>query len=173
MRCCLCVTELLSSDPVQVLSFDLLVYYLPANSFIFNLFSWPAAMDSDTVIFFTRACHTSLWIIWSYSWDQCYHSYLDTAVWDTQATRRHPLSQLPSCSHFAAAILNLFWLSWDYKMVQMKWRQLCDLDNKWWYHRARCRVFVQKVWSLLISNAFQLWHLYTTHWYFSRVYHVL
>ncbi len=45
-RNCPCVTELLSSN--MFLSFDLIVYYLLANSFIFNLFPWPAAMDSDT-----------------------------------------------------------------------------------------------------------------------------
>lgn len=86
-----------------ILSLDLIVYYLLVNSFIFNLFPWPAAMDSDTVIFFTGACHTSLWIIWSYSWGQCYHS----------STRyrsvRHTGQEVPKSSpFFAVPILQPF-----------------------------------------------------------------
>lgn len=92
--------------------FDLIVYYLPANSFIFNLFLWPAAMDSDTVFFFffTRARHTSPWIIWSYSWARCYHSWTRAcSARLTQARRRHSQSSCflhfsTFCSHFTVAI---------------------------------------------------------------------
>lgn len=90
-------------------SFDLIVYYLPANSFIFNLFLWPAAKDSDTVIFFffTRARHTSPWIIWSYSWARCYHSWTRAcSARLTQARRRHSQS---SCFFTLFYILQPFY----------------------------------------------------------------
>lgn len=111
-----------------ILSFDLIVYYLLVNSFIFNLFPWPEAMDSDTVIFFTGACHTSLWIIWSYSWGQCYHSstrYRSVRHTGCEVPKSSPFLQFPSCSHFAVAILNPPWFTWKCKMVQNEISLVC------------------------------------------------
>lgn len=163
---CACVTELLSSG--RFLSFDLMAYYILANSFIFNFFPWPAAMDSDTVIFFTRACHTSLWIIWSYSWGQCYQSstrYRGARHTGHEASK--PIIRfrsLQSCSHFAAAILNLSQSTWDCKMVQMRSRQLCDLDNKGWCHGAGWGCLAKKYehcWFPFPTCFFQLWLSWT------------
>lgn len=139
MRYCPYVTELLSSD--RFLSFDLIVYYLLANSFIFNLFPWPAAMDSDTVIFFTRACHTLLWIIWSYSWGQCYRSST------RYSSVRHTIISFHS-SHLAAILQRPFWICLDplgtVKWCKWDWDNCVTLITKWRCYRARWECLSKK-----------------------------
>lgn len=105
--------------------FDLIVYYLPANSFIFNLFLWPTAMDSDTVFFFpTRARHTSPWIIWSYSWARCYQSWTRAcSARLTQARRRHSQS---SCFFTIFYILQPFYSGHFFRLGPWEW---CKRDQ--------------------------------------------
>lgn len=89
------------------------MYYLPANSFIFNLFLWPAAKDSDTVIFFffTRAILGPGAITLG----------PEPAVRDSLrpggvTANHHAFLHFSTfCSHFTAAIFEFVAIAWDHE----------------------------------------------------------
>lgn len=108
----------------ELLSSDLIVYYLLAIRFIFNLFPWPAALDSDSHIF-----HRSLSFLAMNNLELFLGLVLSLFKQIQQCeTHHHLLSQLPSCSH-----LGLFLIFFrNCEMLRMASTQLRDkLHNKW------------------------------------------
>ena len=108
----------------ELLSSDLIVYYLLAIRFIFNLFPWPAALDSDSHIF-----HRSLSYLAMNNLELFLGLVLSLFKQIQQCeTHHHLLSQLPSCSHFGLFLI----LFRNCEMLRMASTQLRDkLHNKW------------------------------------------
>lgn len=118
--------------------FDLIVYYLPANSFIFNLFLWPTAMDSDTVFFFSHQSSSYLAMNNLELFLGPVLSVLDQSLqcktYSGQEASQPIIMLFYHFLHFAAILQWPFFSLGTVRMVQTRSRSHC-LRN-WWERRA-------------------------------------